>query len=101
MSDERQAGQTISYDVTTTSGIVTNEQNVLNLTSTIVGDGDGNKAAVGLNPTSSITEKSTGIMAAYTMGSASFRIANNEATNVGGANGQKDENTEVSLSLSF
>jgi len=61
----------------------------------------GNKAAVGLNPTSSITEKSTGIMAAYTMGSASFRIANNEATNVGGANGQKDENTEVSLSLSF
>jgi outer membrane protein OmpU len=48
-----------------------------------------------------ITEKSTGIQASYTMGSASFRIANNEATGVNGVSGAKDENTEISLSLSF
>ena len=55
------------------------------------------RTAGGIN----VTEKSTGIMAAYTMGSASFRIANNEATGVNGVSGKKDENTEVSLSLSF
>jgi len=47
------------------------------------------------------TEKSEGIMAAYTMGSASFRVAHNEATDVGGTRGTTDENLEVSLSLSF
>jgi len=40
-------------------------------------------------------------MAAYTMGSASFRVAHNEATDVGGTRGTTDENLEVSLSLSF
>jgi len=56
---------------------------------------------VGESADGDVTEKSTGIMAAYTMGSASLRIANNEATNVNGATGDKDENIEVSLSLSF
>jgi len=48
-----------------------------------------------------VTEKSTGIMAAYTMGSASLRIAHNEADNVNGIANDTDENTEISLSLSF
>ena len=48
-----------------------------------------------------VTEESTGIMAAYTMGSASFRVAYNEADNVNGVAAVTDENLEVSLSLSF
>jgi len=51
--------------------------------------------------TSNITEDSTGLNAAYTMGSASFRIAMNEADNVNGVSGTTDENLELSLSLSF
>jgi outer membrane protein OmpU len=48
-----------------------------------------------------VTEESTGIMAAYTMGSASLRVAFNEADNVNGVAGVTDENLEISLSLSF
>ncbi len=48
-----------------------------------------------------MTEDSTGLSAAYTMGSASFRLAMNEADNVNGVSGTTDENMELSLSLSF
>ena len=48
-----------------------------------------------------VTEESTGIMAAYTMGSASVRLAYNEADNVNGIAAVTDENLEISLSLSF
>ena len=48
-----------------------------------------------------ITEDSSGISAAYTMGSASFRLAVNEADNVNGVSGITDENMELSLKLSF
>ena len=51
--------------------------------------------------TASVTEDSSGISAAYTMGSASFRLAVNEADNVNGVAGQTDENMELSLKLSF
>ena len=51
--------------------------------------------------TASVTEDSSGISAAYTMGSASFRLAVNEADNVNGVTGQTDENMELSLKLSF
>ena len=48
-----------------------------------------------------VTEESTGISAAYSMGSASVRFSYNEADNVGGVTGVKDDNTEISLALSF
>jgi outer membrane protein OmpU len=48
-----------------------------------------------------VTEESQGVMAAYTMGSASFRVAFNEADNVNGVAGVTDENLELSLKLSF
>ena len=46
------------------------------------------------------TEESTGISAAYTMGSASMRLALNEADNVNGTT-STDENLELSVKLSF
>jgi outer membrane protein OmpU len=48
-----------------------------------------------------VTEESSGIQAAYTMGSASIRLAVNEADNVGGTAGNTNENTELSLALAF
>ena len=48
-----------------------------------------------------VTEESTGIQAAYSMGSASVRLAVNEADNVGGTAGNTNENTELSLALAF
>ena len=48
-----------------------------------------------------VTEESTGISAAYAMGSASVRFSYNEADNVGGVAGVKDDNTELSLALAF
>ena len=48
-----------------------------------------------------VTEESKGYQAAYSMGSASVRLAFNEADNVGGATGAKAENTEISLALAF
>ena len=48
-----------------------------------------------------VTEESSGIQAAYSMGSASIRLAINEADNVNGVTGNKAENTELSVSLAF
>ena len=48
-----------------------------------------------------VTEESSGIQAAYSMGSASIRLAVNEADNVGGTAGNTNENTELSLALAF
>ena len=48
-----------------------------------------------------VTEDSSGVSVAYTMGSASFRLAANEADNVNGITGQTDESMELSLKLSF
>jgi outer membrane protein OmpU len=47
------------------------------------------------------TEDNTGIMASYTMGGASLRIAHNEHDAKGGVNGTNSDNTEVSLVLAF
>jgi outer membrane protein OmpU len=51
--------------------------------------------------TADVTEESTGISAAYTMGSASIRMTMNDADNVGGVAGVNAENTELSLALAF
>ena len=51
--------------------------------------------------TTNVTEESEGISAAYSMGSASVRFSYNEAKNVGGVTGVKDDSTELSLSLAF
>ena len=48
-----------------------------------------------------VTEESNGYQAAYSMGSASVRLAVNEADNVGGVTGVTNENTELSLALAF
>jgi len=50
---------------------------------------------------SHVTEESQGYQAAYSMGSASLRLAYNEADNVGGVTNAKAENTELSLKLAF
>tara|TARA_B110001452_G_scaffold28725_1_gene22588 strand:- start:5972 stop:7024 length:1053 start_codon:yes stop_codon:yes gene_type:complete len=51
--------------------------------------------------TSNGTEQNTGIMASYTMGGASLRVAHNEHDSVGGVTGTNTENTEISLVLAF
>ena len=48
-----------------------------------------------------VTEESKGYQAAYSMGSASVRLAINEASDVGGVLNQNAENTELSLALAF
>jgi outer membrane protein OmpU len=48
-----------------------------------------------------VDEESTGIQAAYTMGSASLRVAFNEADGVNGVAGDSKESTEISLALAF
>jgi len=48
-----------------------------------------------------VTEENQGIMAAYSMGSAAFRISMNSTDNVNGVAGTDREVTEVSLNLSF
>jgi len=54
------------------------------------------------NPSSTnVTEEATGLSVAYSMGSASVRLSHNEADNVSGVTGAKDDNTEISLALSF
>ncbi|MDB9710941.1 porin [Candidatus Pelagibacter ubique] len=62
-----------------------------------IADMEVDRTAGGVNT----TEESTGISAAYSMGSASVRFSYNEADNVGGVAGQKDDNTEISLALAF
>jgi outer membrane protein OmpU len=54
------------------------------------------------NPSgTNVTEESTGIMAAYTMGSASLRVAFNEADGVNAVAADTKESTEISLALAF
>jgi len=54
------------------------------------------------NPSgTNVTEESTGIMAAYTMGSASVRVAFNEADGVNAVAADTVESTEISLALAF
>ena len=53
------------------------------------------------NEQAGVTEESTGFQAAYSMGSASVRIAFNEANNVNGVAAVESENTEISFSLAF
>ena len=54
------------------------------------------------NPSgTNVTEESTGIMAAYTMGSASLRVAFNEADGVNAVAADTVEATEISLALAF
>ncbi|MDA7768062.1 porin [Candidatus Pelagibacter sp.] len=48
-----------------------------------------------------VTEESKGYQAAYSMGSASVRLALNSADNVGGVQGVNSDNTELSLALAF
>ena len=62
-----------------------------------IADMEVDRTAGGVNT----TEESTGISAAYSMGSASVRFSYNEADNVGGVTGAKDDNTELSLALAF
>ena len=48
-----------------------------------------------------ITQESTGIAIAYTMGGAKIAIQNNSMDNVAGVSGTNDEITEISLSMAF
>ncbi len=48
-----------------------------------------------------VTEESKGYQAAYSMGSASVRLAINSADNVDGTVGVTADNTELSLALAF
>jgi len=53
------------------------------------------------NEQAGVTEESTGVSAAYSMGSASLRLAMNTADNVGGVSAKEGKNTELSISLAF
>ncbi len=48
-----------------------------------------------------VTEDQEGVALAYTVGSATIAIQNNEVGNNGGTAGTNDENTEIRLSLAF
>jgi len=60
-----------------------------------------NNAEVDKPSSTDVDEESTGIQAAYTMGSASLRVAFNEADGVNGVAGDSKESTEISLALAF
>jgi len=60
-----------------------------------------NEAEVDKPSSTNVTEESTGISAAYTMGSASLRVAFNEADGVNGVAADTKESTEISLALAF
>jgi outer membrane protein OmpU len=60
-----------------------------------------NEAEVDKPSSTDVTEESTGIQAAYTMGSASVRVAFNEADGVNGVAADSKESTEISLALAF
>jgi outer membrane protein OmpU len=49
----------------------------------------------------SVTEESTGISAAYTTGAATLRVTSNEAKNAGNVTAVESEHTEISLVLAF
>jgi len=51
--------------------------------------------------TANVTEDNTAIMASYTMGGASIRLANNEHDNAGGTTNKNVKTTEISLVLAF
>ena len=52
--------------------------------------------------TANVVEESTGISLAYTMGSATISVQNNEQDNPGGSStAQDEERTEINLSLAF
>ena len=48
-----------------------------------------------------VTEKTTGVGASYTLGSAAVRVLASEGKNIGGTDGIKNDNLEVSLMLAF
>jgi len=54
-----------------------------------------------ISATGEVTEDVKGIGAAYTMGAASVRVQHNKASDDNGSTGVDDEQTEVSLVLSF
>jgi outer membrane protein OmpU len=83
-------------ELVTAYGIAFNVNDQLSV-SYAINDNEADRTAGAAN----VTESSTGIQAAYTMGSASFRVAHNEADNVNGVIGTTDKNLELSLSLSF
>jgi len=58
-------------------------------------------AATGAVGQADVTQESTGIAIAYTMGAASVKIQNNSMDNVTGTAGTNDEITEISLTLAF
>lgn len=60
---------------------------------------DNKYANTGAN--ADVTEKSTGVGASYTMGSAAVRVVANSTDNIGGVLATNEEIVEVSLMLSF
>jgi len=48
-----------------------------------------------------VTEKTSGVGASYTLGSAAVRVLASEGKNVGGTEGVKNDNIEISLMLAF
>jgi outer membrane protein OmpU len=51
--------------------------------------------------TLSVDEKTTGVGASYTLGSASVRVLASDGKNIGGVDGKKEDHVEVSLMLAF
>jgi len=87
---------TSGYDVTT-YGIAFNVNENMSVSYNV------NNATVDKTGASAVDvdEESTGISAAYTMGSASLRVAFNEADGVNGVAADTKESTEISLALAF
>jgi outer membrane protein OmpU len=48
-----------------------------------------------------VDEKTTGVGASYTLGSASVRVLASDGKNIGGVDGKKEDHVEVSLMLAF
>ena len=55
----------------------------------------------GATTNTKVTEKTTGVGASYTLGSAAVRVLASEGKNIGGTDGIKNDNLEVSLMLAF
>ena len=51
--------------------------------------------------TKPVDEKTTGVGASYTLGSASVRVLASDGKNIGGVDGKKEDHVEVSLMLAF
>jgi len=95
---ETQSGTTgaVGY-IGTTYGVAMNVNENLSVSYNVADMEVDKTGAAAVN----VSEDSQGISAAYSMGSASVRLAYNEADNVGGVSGAKDDNTELSLALAF